>query len=722
MGTIEDIAERTGVSKGIAQVAVEEWKSKLEELTYDQQLDSSKRLYKQIKISVLLNNALSDVLKEAASNNYHLTLIGIGVMFVFVVVSLIDFPCSNSQHKCGLGQSCMGLFGICLVLLATVTAFGFTSWCQVSFNATSIQVLPFLALGLGVDDVFIVISCWSRIDRSLYKESMNGVEWKIKKIIGRLFSRAGPSITMTSLSNFVAFLIGAIIPIPAVRSFCLQASAVVCFNYIFVIFGLCVGLTVLERSSSDAPKTVVSTDSDPDSHEDVDKDFNCDSVIHKYADFILKPWVKIIAVVLFVGCLILSVRFIYEVKDGLDVDDIAPKGSPLQFFLKDKQTYFSSFDATIVTKDMDYACKQQELLQFVLELKANPWVVYVEPSWLTLYHNYMKEQNRTDVLTGLVPMNDFYAGLFQWDKDVSASLDVLSAGKSNFGANKQGQLMMTQIKFTVDGLNSTAAYAEMIKSVRTVCANASTYGVHVFPEGVPFLFWEQYIGLRSNFWKGVGYIFVALVFIIMPFVVNPLASLIIVAFVAMILLEVFGFMGLVGIKFSAVPAVSLLMSIGISVEFVAHFVLTFLMEFDGDKNARVRLTFLKMMPPILQGGLSTFFSIVLLGFSQFEFVRKYFFFPFVSVCVIGLLNGLVLLPVVLSMVGPTAVQLCPSGFDFCCTTCTRRTAGSKTTGNGSENNTSMKKELEMGSKSSKTESTSKEVVVGNDEEEESVYF
>ncbi len=90
MGTIEDIAERTGVSKGIAQVAVEEWKSKLEELTYDQQLDSSKRLYKQIKISVLLNNALSDVLKEAASNNYHLTLIGIGVMFVFVVVSLID--------------------------------------------------------------------------------------------------------------------------------------------------------------------------------------------------------------------------------------------------------------------------------------------------------------------------------------------------------------------------------------------------------------------------------------------------------------------------------------------------------------------------------------------------------------------------------------------------------------------------------------------------------
>ena len=69
-----------------------------------------------------------------------------------------------------------------------------------------------------------------------------------------------------------------------------------------------------------------------------------------------------------------------------------------------------------------------------------------------------------------------------------------------------------------------------------------------------------------------------------------------------------------------------------------------------------------------QGGLSTFFSIVLLGFSQYEFVRKYFFLPFVSVCVVGLLNGLILLPVILSLIGPTAVEICPSGV---CSSCSR---------------------------------------------------
>ena len=311
---------------------------------------------------------------------------------------------------------------------------------------------------------------------------------------------------------------------------------------------------------------------------------------------------------------------------------------------------------------MNYPCKQKELLQFVNSLKLNKWVTYVEEPWLELYIKFMKSKNRTNN-DGYIPSTDFYKGLDDWDKDIGSSLDVLSAGKTSFGVNNDGKLMFTQIKFTVDGLNSTNAYASMIKSVRNTCTNASKNGVHVFPEGIPFLFWEQYISLRSNFWQGLTFIFIALIIFIMPFVVNPIASLIIVGIISMIILECFGIMGMLDIKFSAIPAVSLLMSVGISVEFVAHFVLTFLMEFDGNQNDRVRITFLRMMPPVLQGGLSTFCSIILLAFSEFEFVRKYFFLPFLSVCVVGLINGLILLPVILSLIGPTAIEFCPTG---CC--------------------------------------------------------
>ena len=39
---------------------------------------------------------------------------------------------------------------------------------------------------------------------------------------------------------------------------------------------------------------------------------------------------------------------------------------------------------------------------------------------------------------------------------------------------------------------------------------------------------------------------------------------------AMILVELFGFMGIIGIKLSAVPAVILIMAVGIGVEFTLH--------------------------------------------------------------------------------------------------------------------------------------------------------
>ena len=43
-----------------------------------------------------------------------------------------------------------------------------------------------------------------------------------------------------------------------------------------------------------------------------------------------------------------------------------------------------------------------------------------------------------------------------------------------------------------------------------------------------------------------------------------------VTVLAMIVVELFGFMGLIGIKLSAVPAVLLIVSVGIGVEFTVH--------------------------------------------------------------------------------------------------------------------------------------------------------
>lgn len=59
-----------------------------------------------------------------------------------------------------------------------------------------------------------------------------------------------------------------------------------------------------------------------------------------------------------------------------------------------------------------------------------------------------------------------------------------------------------------------------------------------------------------------------------------------------------------------------------------------------------------MFIPVIHGGLSTLLGIVMLAFSEFDFVVKYFFVVMTALVIIGLINGLALLPVLLSLIGP----------------------------------------------------------------------
>ena len=51
---------------------------------------------------------------------------------------------------------------------------------------------------------------------------------------------------------------------------------------------------------------------------------------------------------------------------------------------------------------------------------------------------------------------------------------------------------------------------------------------------------------------------------------NPWAAAVVVLVLVMITVEVYGFMGLAGIKLSAVPTVTLILSVGVGMEFTVH--------------------------------------------------------------------------------------------------------------------------------------------------------
>ncbi|KFQ72546.1 Protein patched 1, partial [Phaethon lepturus] len=120
------------------------------------------------------------------------------------------------RWDCAKSQGAVGLAGVFLVALSVAAGLGLCSLIGISFNAATTQVLPFLALGVGVDDIFLLVHAFS--------ETGQNKRIPFEDRTGECLKRTGASVALTSISNVTAFFMAALIPIPALRAFSLQVS------------------------------------------------------------------------------------------------------------------------------------------------------------------------------------------------------------------------------------------------------------------------------------------------------------------------------------------------------------------------------------------------------------------------------------------------------------------------------------------------------------------
>ncbi|KAK3545891.1 hypothetical protein QTP70_016599, partial [Hemibagrus guttatus] len=214
-------------------------------------------------------------------------------------------------------------------------------------------------------------------------------------------------------------------------------------------------------------------------------------------------------------------------------------------------------------------------------------------------------------------------------------------------------LEFAQFPFYLNGLRQASDFIEAIESVRSICEEFMRKGIPNYPNGYPFLFWEQYIGLRHWFLLSVSVVLACTFLVCAILLLNPWTAGIIVFILAMMTVELFGIMGLIGIKLSAIPVVILIASVGIGVEFTVHVALGFLTAI-GDRNTRAGVALEHMFAPVMDGAISTLLGVLMLAGSEFDFIMRYFFAVLAILTLLGILNGLVLLPVLLSIMGPPA--------------------------------------------------------------------
>ncbi|KAJ7117365.1 patched family-domain-containing protein [Mycena crocata] len=273
----------------------------------------------------------------------------------------------------------LGLFGISLVILSVSSSVGFFSFIGVKVTLIIAEVIPFLVLAVGVDNVFILvheldrqnllhgpnaaptahgpgfatpISPNSNSHRSPFDSTQDDVDaasmplyLSAEERVARTLAKMGPSILLSTITETVAFALGALVPMPAVRNFALYAAGSVLLNAILqvtvFISALLLDLKRVEASRVDCfpcirlPSRIALLDA-PAYGSGLGRIARF--IRRHYAPFLLKPVVKGVVFVIFGGVFVVSVISMQHIELGLDQRLALPSESYLV-------SYFDHLDA-----------------------------------------------------------------------------------------------------------------------------------------------------------------------------------------------------------------------------------------------------------------------------------------------------------------------------------------------------------------------------------------
>eukprot|EP00913_Durusdinium_trenchii_P031973 g29946.t1 len=189
--------------------------------------DLTKQRYQTVNVYVMTDQSMDDELNRTVQADIPLFVLAFVLMSTFCAIFLGKaWSWTQSRRLLGMAEFFLVIFGV-------VAGYGTCMLIGVKFTVLT-QILPFILVGIGIDDAFVISGAFDAADKTL----------SIPDRMGKAIERVGVSITLTKLTSLASFLLGATCVFPAVQWFCFYAASSCFFLWLLHLTAFCAMLTL----------------------------------------------------------------------------------------------------------------------------------------------------------------------------------------------------------------------------------------------------------------------------------------------------------------------------------------------------------------------------------------------------------------------------------------------------------------------------------------------
>jgi len=686
-----------------------DWERSLKGLLKAVQAEAEER---GLRLSFSTEISLEEELNKSTNTDAKIVVISYVIMFIYASIALGSASLSfkslvyNPANALVQSKFTLGVIGIVIVLMSVSASVGLFSAAGIKVTLIIAEVIPFLVLAVGVDNIFLIVHEFERVNLSHPDED---VSERVAKALGRM----GPSVLLSASTETVAFALGAFVGMPAVRNFAVYAAGAVFINALLqvtmFVSVLALNQRRVESSRADCFPCItvrqrVTASANGGGLYGSEDEGSLQRFIRKtYATGLLGRKVKVVVIVGFLGLFTAGLALIPEVALGLDQRIAIPRDSYLIPYFNDLDAYFDTGPPVyFVTRELNVTERrhQQELcgrfstcdsfsMANVLEQEAKrsevSFISGSAASWIDDYFGWLNPSNEdcckeggkvcfegrnppwNFTLYGMPEGEEFIHYLGKW-LDSPTNEDCPLGGKAPYSnalvIDTDGiTIAASHFRTSHVPLRSQKAFIDAYASARRIANSISnSQGIDVFPYSKFCIFFDQYATIVNLTGTLLGSA-IALILVISSILLGSLATGAVVTMtVTMIVVDVIGAMAIAGVSLNAVSLVNLVICVGIAVEFCAHIARAFMFpsrnvmeraktKFRG-RDARAWTALVNVGGSVFSGiTITKLLGVFVLAFTRSKIFELYYFRIWLALVVFAATHALIFLPVALSFVG-----------------------------------------------------------------------